>query len=153
MAFQKDAFQHDAFQTGPWTNCDAFQGFQGMAFQVGAPGQGTTPPVIVVIDTHDGGRKRRDNEFRRRNEKLREDLLNAYNKVHGISLPVETKPDEIIQAYEEHKELIPAKDKQVLQALAQEFRRFEVERKAYEKRVLEDEWDMDALTALGHLLQ
>lgn len=63
-------------------------------------GLSTTPPVVVVEDTHDGGRKRRDADFRRRNEERKQDVIRAFNRVMGIELPEETPAQEVIAQVE-----------------------------------------------------
>lgn len=57
-------------------------------------------PVIVVIDTHDGGRKRRE-AFRKQNEERKEDLIRAFARVTGIDLAPQSEAEEVIEAVEE----------------------------------------------------
>mgnify|MGYP003394693519 CR=1 FL=1 len=114
----------------------------------------------VVIDTHDGD-KRRDAEIKRfkdRNEQIRTDLVAAYNKTFGISVPDETGPAEMVTAIEENFQQISKQDfaeieRRVLEKLVSDYRKYEIEKKVYDRQLLEEEWDMDAMLAIAHLLQ
>lgn len=53
MAFERDAFQEQAFQSGPPAKpaAPAFQAdaFQGNAFQIGPPGSAAPPAVTLLL--------------------------------------------------------------------------------------------------------
>ena len=133
----------------------------GTCFATHDPTVAPTPvPSTVVIDTHDAEEKhkRERKRFRERNEKLREDLVSAYNRTFGISIPDETEPAEVVQAIEENFRQISEQDiaeveKRVLEKLVSEYREYEKQKRIYDRKMLEDEWDTDAMLAIAHLLQ
>jgi hypothetical protein len=53
----------------------------------------TPPPVVVVIDTHDGIRKNIE-DYKRRKEELHENILRAFEEVTGVR-QAEVTPAEI----------------------------------------------------------
>lgn len=121
----------------------------------------------LTADRHDGiryedvsneGRDKETKRFRERTETLREDLVAAYNRTFGIAVPQETEPAEMVAAIEENFRQISEQDiaeieKRVLEKLVREYRQYEQEKRLYDRRMLEDEWDMDAMLAIAHLLQ
>ncbi len=114
----------------------------------------------LTADLHDGeAQKRRDHAireaFKERNERLREDIVNAYNQTFGIALPEETGLVEVVAAVEEHRAQIDYAEveRRVLEKFLVEYRNFEQTQRAYDRRILEDEWDTDAMLVMAHLLQ
>ena len=77
-AFQSDAFQNTAFQVD-------------------------SSPVVVVEDTHDGGREEAK-RFRKRKEDLREMITFAYDKEYGL-LPVAQEVREIVEPFAKGSEI------------------------------------------------
>ena len=99
-------------------------------------GLGTTAiPPIVVIDTHDGGEEDR-RKFRQRKEQLQQDLVAAYNRTFGISVPEETEPAEMVAAIEENLPQIATHDfaeaeKRIIEKLVVKYREYEEELTRY----------------------
>lgn len=125
------------------------------AFSVNAFDFGSTP-IVIEEDTHDGG-KRRDAEnkrFRKKKAKLREDLALAFNKTLGIEPPEEIEPAQMVQAIEAGISdlTIAGIEQRVIEKLLADYRQYEREKEAYDKRVREEEWDTDAMLAISYLV-
>ena len=114
----------------------------------------------VTIDTHDGFddvKRQKDEEnrkFKEKKEKLRSDLIKAFDKTFGIPLPEETEPAEMVQAIEENVRQLSKSDiseieKRVIEKLVSDYRKYEQEKAIYDR---EEEWDMDAILAIAHLV-
>ena len=111
----------------------------------------------VVSTTNDGDYrrddKRRDDEirkFRQRKEQLQRDLVAAYNRTFGISLPDETEPAEMVAAIEENMPQIARYDvaeieKRVLEKLVRQYREYEQSNALYEE--IEDETEIMLIAA------
>lgn len=109
----------------------------------------TTTAVIVEDDTHDGG-KQRDKRFKQKKAKLREDLLAAYNKTLGIEPPEEIEPAQMVQAIEDSighlsDRTIAEVEQRVIEKLLADYRQYELDR-----RMQEDEWELDVMLAIAH---
>ena len=109
--------------------------------------------AAVVIDVFSDERPQK--RFRKRQEKLREDLQNAYNRAFGISVDDETPAQEMVSAIEENLPQIKKLDyleveRRALEKLLSQYHR--IERQQAQSR-LEDEWDTDAVMAIAQVLQ
>ena len=111
MSFQRNAFQIGAFQSNP------------------------------IVDYHDGrdDSKKRDAEFKRKQEELRADLLAAYDRVFGVSMPEDAKAEEIIEAIQAKPDYAEVEKRVVEKLIA---RHEEIKRQ-------EDEWDIDTILAIA----
>lgn len=136
-----------AWATGAW----ATDAWHGTAWAT------TTSDTHDGFDDHDGEKRRKridaDNKrFKEKKAKLRADLLAAYNKTLGISAHEETEPAEMIQALEDKilsEQTLAGIEKRVIERLIANYRQ---QVQDDNRRVQEEEWDMDAMLAIAHLV-
>ena len=119
--------------------------FSTSAFSTSAFDFGTVVTTVIDVFSDEEPHRR----HKRRKEKLHDDLLAAYNKTFGITVPQETETVEMVAAIEENLPQIRKTthlevERRVLERLLKEHERI---------REQEDEWDMDALLALAHVIQ
>ena len=115
-----------------------------------------TASTAVVIDVFADDRQQK--RFKRRQEKLREDLVSAYNNVFGIAMPEESEPAEIVSAAKENFSQAVEVDyleveRRVLEKLISQYERMAARQAVHDRRALEDEWDTDAVIAIAQALQ
>lgn len=112
--------------------------------------------AAVVIDVFADDRPQK--RFKRRQERLREDLANAYNNVFGISVDSEIEPAEIVATAKENLSHVGADEaleveRRVLEKLIVQYEKMNRQQAAYNQRILEDEWDTDVVMAIAQVLQ
>ena len=112
--------------------------------------------TVVVIDVF--ADERQQKRFKRRQERLREDLVSAYNNVFGIAMPEAAEPAEIVSAAKENFSQAVEVDyleveRRVLEKLISQYERMAARQAVHDRRALEDEWDTDAVIAIAQALQ
>ena len=110
--------------------------------------------AVEVIDVFSDERPQR--QFKQRQEKLREDLQNAYNRAFGIAVDEETTAHEMVAAIEENLPQIRKLDyleveRRALEKLLAQYH--SIARQTEERQRLEDEWDTDAIMAIAQIIQ